>query len=81
MVRLKSEIIYENTVPAIFVQRNNRFTAEVMIGEEQKTVHIKNTGRLEELLATPWINMSTSVHSTFFLRWTRKNIVLVIITK
>ena len=50
MARPKPEIIYENTVPAIFVQRNNRFTAEVMVGNEQKTVHIKNTGRLEELL-------------------------------
>ena len=50
MARTKPEIIYENTVPAIFVQRNNRFTAEVMVGDEQKTVHIKNTGRLEELL-------------------------------
>ena len=50
MPRPKPEIIYENTVPAVFVQRNNRFTAEVMVGDEQKTVHIKNTGRLEELL-------------------------------
>lgn len=50
MVRPKPEIVYENTVPAIFVQRNNRFTAEVMVGNEQKTVYIKNTGRLEELL-------------------------------
>jgi len=46
----KTEIIYENTVPAIFVKRNNRFTAEVMVGDEPRTVHIKNTGRLEELL-------------------------------
>ena len=44
MARPKPEIIYENTVPAIFVQRNNRFTAEVMVGDEQKTVHIKITG-------------------------------------
>ena len=50
MAGLKPEIIYEHTVSAIFVHRNNRFTAEVMVGDEQKTVHIKNTGRLEELL-------------------------------
>lgn len=43
-------MIYENTVLAIFVQRNKRFTAEVMVGDEQNTVHIKNIGRLEELL-------------------------------
>ncbi|MBQ7534800.1 MAG: DNA/RNA nuclease SfsA [Stomatobaculum sp.] len=41
---------YENTVPAEFVRRNNRFTAEVMIGGQQETVHVKNTGRLRELL-------------------------------
>ena len=35
MVRPKPEIIYENTVSAVFVQRNNRFTAEVMNGDEQ----------------------------------------------
>nr|MCR4763065.1 DNA/RNA nuclease SfsA [Lachnospiraceae bacterium] len=50
MARPKPEIKYSNTVPAIFLQRNNRFTAEVLVGDEQKTVHIKNTGRLEELL-------------------------------
>ena len=50
MVRPKPEIIYKNTVPAVFVQRNDQFTAEVMIGDEQKTVHIRNTGRLEGLL-------------------------------
>jgi len=46
----KPEIQYENTVQAIFLKRNNRFTAEVMIGDKQETVHVKNTGRLEELL-------------------------------
>lgn len=46
----KPEIKYENTVQAIFLKRNNRFTAEVMIGDLQETVHVKNTGRLGELL-------------------------------
>lgn len=50
MAKIKPEIIYENTVPALFLKRNNRFTAEVMIGDRQETVHVKNTGRLEELL-------------------------------
>ena len=46
----KPEVIYDNTVPAVFIQRNSQFTAEVMVGDEQKTINIKNTGRLEELL-------------------------------
>ena len=50
MTRIKSEIVYDNTVSAVFIKRNNRFIAEVMIGDRQETVHIKNTGRLEELL-------------------------------
>ena len=50
MDRKKPELIYDNTVPAVFLQRNNRFTAEVMIGDKQEKVHVKNTGRLAELL-------------------------------
>lgn len=46
----KPEIIYEHTVSGVFLRRNNRFTAEVMIGGRQETVHVKNTGRLGELL-------------------------------
>jgi sugar fermentation stimulation protein A len=41
---------YENTVPGIFVRRNNRFTAQVLIDGKEKTVHVKNTGRLGEIL-------------------------------
>ncbi len=43
-------IQYENTVPGIFVKRINRFVAEVLINGEQEYVHVKNTGRLKELL-------------------------------
>ena len=46
----KAEVIYENTRPAEFIKRNNRFTAEVLIDGRQETVHVKNTGRLSELL-------------------------------
>lgn len=49
MAKTNPEIIYENTVQAIFLKRNNRFTAEVMIDGTQETVHVKNTGRLREL--------------------------------
>ena len=40
MARPKTEIIYENTVPARFVRRINRFTAEVMIDG------LRETGRI-----------------------------------
>ena len=43
-------ILYKNVVPAVFVKRINRFTAEVMIGDAREIVHMKNTGRLETLL-------------------------------
>ena len=43
-------IHYENTVSGTFLRRINRFTAQVMIGGRQETVHVKNTGRLGELL-------------------------------
>ena len=43
-------IQYENTVSGIFVKRVNRFVAEVLIDGKQESVHVKNTGRLQELL-------------------------------
>ena len=47
----KSSIItYNNTRPALFVRRLNRFTAEVLIDGAAEIVHVKNTGRLKELL-------------------------------
>lgn len=41
---------YENTEKGIFISRSNRFTAIVMIDGNEETVHVKNTGRLGELL-------------------------------
>lgn len=41
---------YENTVHGIFECRPNRFTAKVSIEGKTETVHVKNTGRLGELL-------------------------------
>ena len=49
MVKQKPKIIYENTVPGNFVRRINRFTAEVLIDGKPEMVHVKNTGRLQEL--------------------------------
>ena len=50
MNRPKPMLQYENTVPAIFVRRINRFIAEVLIDGNPEQVHVKNTGRLMELL-------------------------------
>ena len=50
MARQTAELIYENTIPAVFVRRINRFTAEVLIDGRPEIVHVKNTGRLGELL-------------------------------
>lgn len=50
MARVKPTIIYENTVQGSFVRRINRFTAEVLIDGNPEIVHVKNTGRLGELL-------------------------------
>ena len=41
---------YDNTLGAVFIKRNNRFSAEVLIDGIEHTVHVKNTGRLRELL-------------------------------
>lgn len=46
----KAGLIYRNTVPGIFIRRINRFTAEVEIKGVPEIVHVKNTGRLRELL-------------------------------
>ncbi len=43
-------IRYRNTVPGIFMRRVNRFVAEVMAEGSSRQVHVKNTGRLRELL-------------------------------
>ena len=42
--------IYPNTVQATFLRRLNRFSAEVRIEGNTELVHVKNTGRLGELL-------------------------------
>ena len=45
-------MIYTNVVEGQFVCSNNRFTAEVLVNGIQETVHVKNTGRMRELLFT-----------------------------
>ena len=41
---------YDNITKAIFINRPNRFIAEVDIDGHKETVHVKNTGRCKELL-------------------------------
>lgn len=41
---------YENVTRARFLDRPNRFVARVELGGGVETVHVKNTGRLRELL-------------------------------
>ena len=41
---------YKNTMPAVFLDRPNRFIAHVQLGDCVETVHVKNTGRCKELL-------------------------------
>lgn len=41
---------YEHVVQGRFLRRLNRFAAEVEIGGSIRQVHVKNTGRLKELL-------------------------------
>jgi sugar fermentation stimulation protein A len=41
---------YQNITRAVFLNRPNRFIAEVEINGTKETVHVKNTGRCRELL-------------------------------
>jgi sugar fermentation stimulation protein len=43
-------ISYPEMHPGIFLQRPNRFLAQVQMGEERVWCHVKNTGRCKELL-------------------------------
>lgn len=41
---------YPNVIPGKFIKRANRFIAHVTVDDAEQVVHVKNTGRLEELL-------------------------------
>ncbi len=43
-------MVYANTVKGRFLSRPNRFIARVEIGDNEETVHVKNTSRCRELL-------------------------------
>lgn len=48
--RKKEVMKYSNVTEGTFVRRLNRFVAEVNINNKLETVHVKNTGRMGELL-------------------------------
>ena len=41
---------YENIKKAVFLERKNRFIAEIKINNKIELCHVKNTGRCKELL-------------------------------
>lgn len=41
---------YKKTIEGIFINRPNRFIAQVLIEGKEETVHVRNTGRCKELL-------------------------------
>lgn len=43
-------MIYKDIVEGIFIERPNRFIAQVLIDGELETVNVKNTGRCKEIL-------------------------------
>ena len=43
-------MVYAQVVRGTFLERPNRFIANVQIGDQIETVHVKNTGRCRELL-------------------------------
>ncbi len=43
-------MIYEHTMTATFLSRPNRFLAHVLLDGQEVVCHVKNTGRLKELL-------------------------------
>lgn len=45
-------MIYPKTIIATFIDRPNRFVANVKLNEETIAVHVKNTGRCRELLVS-----------------------------
>lgn len=41
---------YPKVTEGIFIHRENRFVAQVQIGEKPEIIHVRNTGRCQELL-------------------------------
>ncbi|MCI8465958.1 MAG: DNA/RNA nuclease SfsA [Lachnospiraceae bacterium] len=55
---MKADVIYDGMEQGVFEGRPNRFVAEVALGGKSVRCHVKNTGRLKELLVpgrTVWV--------------------------
>ncbi len=68
-------MIYENIVNGIFLSRPNRFIARVLINNEEKLAHVKNTGRCKELLI-PGCKL-TLQHNDISTRKTQYSVITV----
>lgn len=66
---------YDQVVHGTFLRRLNRFVAEAEIGGRVETVHVKNTGRLKELLV-PGATVSLEI-SPNAARKTRHSLIAV----
>ena len=54
-------MVYENIMTAVFLSRPNRFLAHVLLNGKEIVCHVKNTGRLRELLV-PGVTVSIQHH-------------------
>ncbi len=57
-----NKVVYTNIKPAVFVDRPNRFIANIIVDGKKEICHVKNTGRCKELL-TPNAKILVKKHS------------------
>lgn len=69
-------MIYEKIVTGTFIKRPNRFTAIVVINGNKETVHVKNTGRCQELLL-PGAKVILEDRSHILTRKTKYSLIAV----
>ena len=49
---MRADVVYKDMERGVFLGRPNRFVAEVELHGETVRCHVKNTGRLKELLVS-----------------------------
>ena len=67
-------ILYHDLTQCSFLCRVNRFIARCLLDGEEITVHVKNTGRLRELLipgALCWLEKSANPAARLLTIWWR----------
>jgi len=65
---------YLNVIPAIFIERPNRFLAKVLIDGKIEMVHVRNSGRCREILI-PGTNVYLEKVSNIKERKTRYSLI------